>query len=124
MGGMAYALLILEDPAQRATRSDAEGRALYARMQHFGDTLAAEGRLLHVESLAGAEAAVRVQRREGATRLIDGPYAEAKEMIGGFFLLRDVSRDEAIAIAARCPAAEWATVEVRALAPCHDAAAR
>lgn len=121
---MAYALLILEDPAQRATRSEDEGRALYARMQRFGEDLAAQGRLVHVESLAGADAALRVQRREGSTRLIDGPYAEAKEMIGGFFLLQGVDRDEAIAIAARCPAAEWATVEVRALAPCHDGSAR
>jgi hypothetical protein len=121
---MSYALLIVEDPGQRATRSEAEGRALYARMQQFGQALAAEGKLVHVESLAGADAAVRVQRRGGSTRLIDGPYAEAKEMIGGFFLLQGVSRDEAIAIAGRCPAAEWATVEVRALAPCHDADAR
>ena len=120
---MSYALLIVEDPRQRATRSEAEGRALYAAMQRFGESLAAEGRLLHVESLAGAEGAVRVQRRAGATRLLDGPYAEAKEMIGGFFLLRNVSLDEAIAIAGRCPAAEWASVEVRALAPCYDGSA-
>jgi hypothetical protein len=121
---MAYALLIVEDPAQRATRSEAEGRALYAVMQAFGAELAAEGRLVHVESLAGAEGAVRVQRREGALRVLDGPYAEAKEMIGGLFLLRDVTREQAIAIAARCPAAAFASVEVRALAPCFDAEAR
>jgi hypothetical protein len=39
-------------------------------------------------------------------------------MVGGFFMVNVVSRDEAIALAAECPAAEWATVEVRALAPC------
>ncbi|MCB1994400.1 MAG: dehydrogenase [Burkholderiaceae bacterium] len=121
---MPYALLIFEDPAQRGTRSEAEGRDLYARMQAFGESLAAEGKLVHVESLASADAAVRVQRRGGSTRLIDGPYAEAKEMIGGFFLLRDVSRDEALAIAGRCPAADWATVEVRPLAPCFDGSVR
>ena len=50
----------------------------------------------------------------------DGPFIETKEMVGGFFLLDGVDRDEAIAIAGRCPAAEWATVEVRALGPCYD----
>lgn len=117
---MSFALLIVEDPAQRATRTEAEGRELYARMQRFGEALAAEGKLVHVESLAGAQDAQRVSRRDGATRVVDGPYAEAKEMIGGFFLLRDVTRSEALEIAARCPAATFASVEVRALAPCYD----
>ncbi|MNT98770.1 YCII-related domain protein [compost metagenome] len=49
---------------------------------------------------------------------MDGPYAEAKEMIGGFFLLTCDSREEALALAAECPAAQWATVEVRELGPC------
>jgi hypothetical protein len=51
---------------------------------------------------------------------VDGPFAEAKEMVGGFFLLGCGTRDEAIAIAAECPAAEWCTVEVRAVAPCYQ----
>jgi hypothetical protein len=113
---MSYMLLIVEDPAQRATRSEAEGRAVYARMQRFGEALAAEGKLAAVESLAHQDTAVRVGRQG----VVDGPFAEAKEMVGGFFLLRGVTRDEAVAIARRCPAAEWATVEVRALAPCFD----
>ena len=52
--------------------------------------------------------------------MLDGPFAEAKEMIGGFFLLACHTREEAVAIAAECPAAAWATVEVRAVAPCCD----
>ncbi len=51
--------------------------------------------------------------------MLDGPFAEAKEMIGGFFLLDCATRDEAVAIASQCPAAEWATVEVRAVGPCY-----
>jgi hypothetical protein len=50
----------------------------------------------------------------------DGPFAEAKEMIGGFFMIDVASREEALAIAAECPAAQWCPVEVRALAPCFD----
>lgn len=117
---MSYMLLIIEPPGQRRTRTEAEGREVFARMKQFGEGLQAEGKLRAVESLAAESGAVRVQSRRGRTQLIDGPFAEAKEMIGGFFLLQGVDRDEAIAIAQRCPAAEWATVEVRALGPCYD----
>jgi hypothetical protein len=51
--------------------------------------------------------------------VLDGPFAEAKEMVGGFFLLDCATREEAVAIARECPAAEWATVEVRATGPCY-----
>lgn len=117
---MSYMLLIIEPPDQRRSRTEAEGRDAFARMQRFGEGLRAEGKLRAVESLAAFSGAVRVQSRQGRVQLIDGPFAEAKEMIGGFFLLEGVDRDEAIAIAQRCPAAEWATVEVRALGPCYD----
>ncbi|MES1162429.1 MAG: YciI family protein, partial [Rhizobacter sp.] len=62
--------------------------------------------------------AARVQVREGRQRLVDGPFTEAKEMIGGFFLIDVATRDEAVAIATACPAAAWATVEVREVGPC------
>lgn len=117
---MSYMLLILEPTGQRATRSEAEGRAAYDSMVRFGERLAAEGRLRAVESLASHAGAVRVSRAAGAARVLDGPFAEAKEMIGGFFLLKDTTREEAIALALDCPAAAWCTVEVRALAPCFD----
>jgi len=116
---MSYMLLIIEPTGQRGTRTEAEGREAYAQMQRFGESLKAQGKLKAVESLASQRDAVRVSTRGGKAQLLDGPFAEAKEMIGGFFLLDGVSRDEALAIAQRCPAAEWATVEVRALGPCY-----
>jgi len=61
---------------------------------------------------------VRVQVRGGKASFVDGPFAEAKEMVGGFFLLDCETKEEAIAIAGECPAAEWATVEVREFGPC------
>ena len=54
-----------------------------------------------------------------ALALVDGPFAEAREMVGGFFLIDVATREEALAIARRCPAVAWATVEVRECAPCH-----
>jgi hypothetical protein len=117
---MPYMLLIMEPLAQRRTRSEAEGREVYGRMLRFGDDLRARGLLLASESLKSHADAVRVEVRGGRSTVVDGPFAEAKEMVGGFFLLDCKTRDEAVAIAAECPAAQWCTVEVRSLAPCYD----
>ena len=118
--GMAYMLLIHEPVDQRATRTRAEGEAVYDRMVQWGRALRERDLLLAGESLASEKKAVRVQARAGRQQVLDGPFAEAKEMVGGFFLLNCKTRDEAVAIAVTCPAAEWATVEVRETAPCFD----
>jgi hypothetical protein len=117
---MAYMLLMLEDPAQRGTRTEAEGREVYGRMVAWGQALAQRGLLKASESLQGLHGAARVTVRDGVARVVDGPFAETKEMVGGFFLVDCDTRDEALALARECPAAEWLTVEVRGLAPCFD----
>ena len=116
---MAYMLLILEDPAQRGTRTRAEGEAVFQRMLDFANDLKKRDKLLAVESLESQHKGSRVQVRGGRAQVLDGPFAEAKEMVGGFFLLDCRTREEALAIAQACPAAEWATVEVRETAPCY-----
>ncbi|MGZ2748443.1 YciI family protein [Burkholderia stagnalis] len=115
---MAYMLLIVEPTGQRAERTLAEGQALYARMQDFAAGLKARGVLRAVESLEASERGTRVQVRDGETRLIDGPFAEAKEMVGGFFLVDVDTHAQALELARQCPAAQWCTVEVRAVGPC------
>lgn len=117
---MAHLLLIHEPRGQRATRTLEEGKAAYAAMRAWGESLHQRGLLIASESLKRDDEAVQVQRREGFTRLTDGPFAEAKEMIGGFFLLATPSREQAVALAAECPAAVFATVEVREVAPCYE----
>ena len=117
---MPHMLLIHEPVGQRATRSEPEGRALYDRMLQWGEELRSRGLLLGAESLASQDRAARVSSPGGKARIVDGPFAEAKEMVGGFFLVDVDTREEAIALAQQCPAAEWATVEVRGLAPCFD----
>lgn len=114
----SYMLLIAEPRGQREDRTMPEGEALYQRMLDFAADLKERGQLVMTQSLRSDRDAVRVQVREGRSRLVDGPFAEAKEMIGGFFLIECASRDEAVAIAQQCPAAQWATVEVRELGPC------
>jgi len=118
---MPYMLLIIEPIGQRATRTDAEGRDAYAQMLHFREGLKQRGVLLAGESLESqTAAAARVEVRRGRQQVLDGPFAEAKEMIGGFFMIDCKTRAEAVAIATECPAAAWCTVEVRALAPCYE----
>jgi len=117
---MAYMLLIVEPTGQRAERTEQAGRDLYDRMLAFGADLKSRGVLMAAESLASQDRAVRIQKRDGRTRMVDGPFAEAKEMIGGFFLLDCATREEAVAIAEACPAAQWCTVEVREIAPCYQ----
>jgi hypothetical protein len=117
---MAYMLLIHEEVGQRQQRTEAEGHAVYERMLQFAGSLKKRGILRAVESLASPDgSASRLKVREGKAHVVDGPFAEAKEMVGGFFLVDVATREEAIAIARECPAAEWATVEVRATGPCY-----
>jgi len=120
---MAYMLLIIEPAGQRRSRTEAEGREVYERMLRFGQGLKERGQLIGFESLKSQVDAARVEVRSGKARVVDGPFAEAKEMVGGFFLVNCKTREEAVAIAAECPAAQWCTVEVRSLAPCYDEAA-
>lgn len=117
---MSYMLLIIEPTGQRQTRSLEEGQQAYASMLKFSADLKERGLLLASNSLASTAEGVRLQVRDGQQTLVDGPFAEAKEMVGGFFWLDCATRDEAIAIAAQCPAAAWCTVEVRAIAPCYE----
>ena len=110
--------MIVEPVGQREERGEAEGRVLYDRMLAFGRDLSERGVLLASQSLKATDSAVRLSRKGGRSTLVDGPFAEAKEMIGGFFLL-DVDRyEEALAIAEACPAAEWCTIEIREVGPC------
>lgn len=118
---MAFLLIIREPRGQRQSRTAAEGEQAYASMLAYAGDLAARGVLVAAESLKDDTDGVRISIREGKVRLIDGPFTESKEMIGGFFLLDVGTRDEAVALAQRCPAAHFASVEVRQLAPCNEA---
>ncbi|GLH72704.1 hypothetical protein GETHLI_12060 [Geothrix limicola] len=119
---MPYMLLIMEPRGQRAERGEEAGHAVYERMVRFSEDLKSRGLLMATNSLHSDRDAVRVQVRDGKTSLLDGPFAESKEMVGGFFYLTCETRAEAIAIAQTCPAAEWATVEVRETGPCYEGA--
>lgn len=116
---MDYLLLIREPRGQRAERTEAQGHEAYAAMTAWSDTLKAQGTLRAVSSLLGDDQGSRVEVRDGRVRTLDGPFVESKEMIGGFFLVSCETRAQALALAAQCPAAAWATVEVRPAGPCY-----
>jgi hypothetical protein len=115
---MPYMLLIVEPPGQRRERGREAGQAVYDRMLEYTRSLKARGVLLATNSLKSAGA--RLTIRGGKSTVVDGPFTEAKELVGGFFLLEVKTRDEALALAGECPAAEWATVEVRETGPCYE----
>ncbi|HEV3180663.1 MAG TPA: YciI family protein [Steroidobacteraceae bacterium] len=115
---MSYMLLIVEPPGQRRTRSPEQGRGVYQRMLDYTEKLKAQGLLLASNSLR--EASVRLDAREGRARVIDGPFTESKELVGGFFLLDCGSREQALRLASECPALEWAAIEVREVGPCYE----
>src|SRR5216117_1486848 len=79
------------------------------------DELHQDGRLIESQMLEGAERAKSVRIRNGRTKVTDGPFSEAKEVLGGFNLIEAKDIDEAVQIAAEFPWARTGCVEVRAV---------
>lgn len=115
-GPVKYLILIYSNPRSRelweafSDAEQAEGFAAYAALD---EELAASGELIVSEALADASQAVRVAVRDGRTITSDGPYAEVKEHLAGFYLIECDSLERAIEIAARVPGADPLGVEVR-----------
>ena len=117
---MPYLLLIEEPAEQRRNRSAEEGRRLYERMLRFTENLKSRGVLKASDSLKSDAEGVRIAVRGGKRVVVDGPFAESKEIVGGFFLLDCPTKAQAVAIANECPATEWGTVEVREIGRCWE----
>ena len=115
---MSYMLLIVEPPGQRQERGLEAGQAVYDRMLEYSRSLKERGVLLGTNSLKSPGARLTV--RGGKSQVVDGPFTEAKEIVGGYFLLNVKTLEAALAFALECPAAQWATVEVRELGPCYE----
>jgi hypothetical protein len=93
---MPYMLLILEDGESRRSRSPEEGQAAYARMLRFGEDLNKRGLLRASDALRSDAEGVRLTLRGGKRIVVDGPFTESKEIVGGFALLQANSKKEAI----------------------------
>jgi hypothetical protein len=112
---MQYMLLIYGGDGREY--SDDELRALYQEYFRLGDDLRSAGKLISSEELAPATSATSIRVRNGDTLVTDGPFAETKETLGGYYLIEADSLDEAIEWAVRIPASRDGTVEIR---PIHD----
>jgi hypothetical protein len=88
-------------------------RSKYREMVAYDETLKREGKYVESSQLALDPPAARVEARGGRTLVTDGPFAETKEVAGGYYIVRAGSRAEAIELAKRCPHAKWGAVEVR-----------
>jgi hypothetical protein len=113
---MHYMLLIYTDDAKQQL-DEAALRAVYQEYFRLGDDLRAQQKLISSEELAPVTMATTVQVRNGDTLVTDGPFAETKETLGGYYLIEADSLDEAIEWAARIPSVRNGKVEIR---PVHD----
>jgi hypothetical protein len=106
---MKYMMLIHHDDAALAKASKNE---LWADYAAFNEALAKAGGTSGVR-LQPASAATSVRIRDGKTDVIDGPYADTKEKLAGYFMIDVAGTEEAVAWAQRCPSARFGTIEVR-----------
>ena len=114
---MKYLCLIYLDEKQLAAMPEPEMSSLNARHLELNEELVKSGHFIEAEALEPGSSATCIRMRNGRATLTDGPYAETKEMIAGFYFIEARDLNEAIQVASRFPGAPLGTVEVR---PCRD----
>jgi hypothetical protein len=110
---MHYLLLIYQDEAAHAQSSQEELAAEYEAYNAFGAEAQQQGIFLSGEALMPTTTATTVRVRNGKTLTTDGPFAETKEQLGGYYLLNCKDLDEAIEFASKIPAAPVGSIEIR-----------
>ena len=110
---MRFILLIYANETDWETKSPAEQEAVLRAHGVLDDDLVKAGKYKTSDALQSTRAATSVRVRDGKTLVTDGPFAETKEQLGGFYVIDARDLDDAIAIAARIPPARWGTIEIR-----------
>ena len=110
---MKYILLIYHGERTWDERTETERRQIYREYRELIDELKADGKYLAGDQLQSTSTANSVRVRGGKPMVTDGPFAETREQLGGFFLIEANNLEEANAIAARIPSAKTGTIEVR-----------
>jgi hypothetical protein len=114
---MQFMIMAYEDEEAFASRSDERAEQYYGAWNAYVQAISESGIVVSGAGLQAPATATTVQLRGGERQVQDGPYADSKEQLGGFFVVDVPDLDEALRWAARCPAAEYATVEVRPVMP-------
>jgi hypothetical protein len=110
---MRFILLIYANEADWETKSPAEKEAVMRAHATLDADLQNAGKYGACDALQSTRTATSVRIRNGRTLVTDGPFAETKEQLGGFYVIDAQDLDDAIAIAQRIPPAKWGTIEVR-----------
>ena len=110
---MKFMCLAYEDEEKLNALSPSEWAALRDETIAYVEALRASGSLVVTHALQSTRKAATVRVRAGRARVTDGPFAEAKEVVGGFFVIEARDRDEAIELASRWPSARLGAIEVR-----------
>jgi hypothetical protein len=110
---MRYLLLIAEDESRIQGATAEEGAALMNEYAEFGKTMAERGVLQGGERLHFTTDATTVRVRDGEVLTVDGPFAETKEQLAGYYMVDCKDLDEAIEVAAKIPGARVGSIEVR-----------
>ena len=110
---MKYLLLIYSDETQWAAMSEAEGQEIMAEYMKYTGDIHKSGNYLGGDALQPTATATSVRVRDGKRLTTDGPFAETREQLGGYYLVEARNLDEAIDIAAKIPSARIGTIEVR-----------
>jgi hypothetical protein len=110
---MQYMLLIYEPEAMREKGTPEDGRKMMAEYRGFTDDIQKSGHFKAGDALQSVKTATTVRVRDGKVQRIDGPFAETKEQLGGYYLIEAKDLDEATKIAARIPGAKNGSIEVR-----------
>lgn len=110
---MQYLLMIYANEAAVRSASEQQRSTMYAAYRAYTEAMKKAG--VHVGSnrLQPTDTATTVRVREGKTNVADGPFAETKEQLGGYYLIEVPDLDTALSWAARCPGAAHGTIEVR-----------
>ena len=112
---MKYMLLIHDEEKSWGKLNETERQKIMAEYRQFSEQLKAAGQYVSGSQLAPTSSATSVRVREGKRVVTDGPFAETREQLGGYYLVEAKDLDEAIGLAARIPSARFGTIEVRPL---------
>jgi hypothetical protein len=112
---MQYMLLIYGDEADWHNLSPQARDTLMKEYEAFADSIVKSGQFKAADRLSPSANATTVRVRAGKTLTTDGPFAESKEQLAGYFMIEAEDLDAAIAVAARIPSARWGCIEVRPL---------
>jgi hypothetical protein len=110
---MDYVLLIAVDPSSYASLSQDEQQGIFGEYFAYTEELRAKGAYIEGNPLQAVDTATTVQVRDGVRSTTDGPYAEAKEVLVGYYVIKADSLDEALDWAAKIPDARYGSIEVR-----------